>query len=1235
MSKSSYQNYIDLYTSVAVRQRGQRLYKNSAVIEAKYDKQRYIWRFIVLGSRRYTVQVKLDAKQNIKSTSCTCPFDWGTICKHSVAALMYIDKNGQNIEKQTALPKKNISERTKKDEFELKNYKQITEEFIRENTERYIHQHMYYYSGNDTLKESVIKKDEIIFFLEISYERYVVKIKHSNNKVFIKSDENSKVKKLKKSEAVCLQMIAHSQNPDLLDIIFSDKIDIAKKNILGLYGLETGVNFEEYFEYLFSEDNGLSLYRLEKAFGLLPITESHVDNMLNIINHTAEDTQPQLPNRLTEQEKRSLGFVLRFEKAYYSYSDDSFNIVPIIGKPNKANTTLNTRIEELEDYAFSKYNLKVTENQKKILGIIDEQENFEDTEKNNGLKKIIQLLAKEPFVYTTVDSNHKMRKKDLVKTTVSENPADLQFTVSEDNDFVRAKMNIKTTEGLYPIEEPDTIMAQFNLYERNNVIYSINNIKSSELILNSPGEFKMVKTHKNNFYEQVIEPLSKSYRFDFKDNTYKVETINLDFHKKQIFLSEQNDFLIIKPQVVYDNDTSVVLYHTGDILSKTDDNITEYKRNFDLENDFLNLIAELHPEFESQKDNKLFYLHNEDFTKNMWFYNFFDQMQHHHVEVFGLKELKNFKYSPYKGKINTSVSSGQDWFEVNVDLSFGDNTVSLQDIKKAIINKQKYIQLKDGSVGIMPSDWLHKLEKYFRNGEIKKDKLEISKLRFSIIDEMFDDINDTEVLKEIAEKQKRLSEFKEIKKVKIPKEISAELRDYQKEGLNWLNFLDKMKWGGILADDMGLGKTLQILTFIQHLSKKKKSTNLIVVPTTLLFNWQNEIAKFSPKLKAFYHYGPNRKRETKHFKDYDLIFTTYGTLLRDIELLNTFKFNYLILDESQAIKNPASRRYKAAVLINANNKIAMTGTPIENSTFDLFAQMNFANPGMFGSLKGFKDNYSNPIDKDGDEIVAGELQKIINPFVLRRTKEKVASELPQKTEDIIYCEMEPEQRKVYDAYRNNYKDKLLNKIADDGIGKSKMMVLEALTRLRQICDSPVLLKNDEISVQQSIKVKEIIRHINEKTANHKILIFSQFVGMLTIVKDELNKLNVDYEYLDGKSSAKQRETSVNNFQKNGNLRVFMISLKAGGLGLNLTAADYVYILDPWWNPAVENQAIDRCYRIGQDKKVFAYRMICKNTVEEKILKLQAKKKKIATDIIQTDENIMKTIDTNDIKELFS
>jgi SNF2 family DNA or RNA helicase len=503
-----------------------------------------------------------------------------------------------------------------------------------------------------------------------------------------------------------------------------------------------------------------------------------------------------------------------------------------------------------------------------------------------------------------------------------------------------------------------------------------------------------------------------------------------------------------------------------------------------------------------------------------------------------------------------------------------------------------------------------------------------------MIDELFDDIDSEEIITELNEKRKRLKKVTEIKKVTVPRAIKAKLRPYQKEGLNWLHFLDEMKWGGILADDMGLGKTLQILTFLSKLKSKKPS--LIIVPTTLLFNWENEIAKFSPHLKAFYYYGGSREKETKVFSDYDIIFSTYGIIVRDIEILKSYKFNYLILDESQSIKNPGSLRYKAANLLKANNKIALTGTPIENSTFDLFAQMTFVNPGFLGTMKSFKDNYSNAIDKEGNQEIAIELQKIINPFILRRTKEQVALELPPKTEDIIYCEMASEQRKIYDAYKNEYRNKLLDKIKEEGLGKSKMYVLEGLLKLRQICDSPALLKDNDINSHESVKINELVRYISDKTANHKILIFSQFTSMLALIKEELNVNNIDYEYLDGKCSIKQREKSVNNFQENEKLRVFLISLKAGGMGLNLTAADYVFIVDPWWNPAVEEQAIDRCYRIGQDKNVFAYRMICKDTIEEKIIQLQAKKKKISNDLIKVDdESIMKGLKINDIKSLFS
>jgi SNF2 family DNA or RNA helicase len=417
--------------------------------------------------------------------------------------------------------------------------------------------------------------------------------------------------------------------------------------------------------------------------------------------------------------------------------------------------------------------------------------------------------------------------------------------------------------------------------------------------------------------------------------------------------------------------------------------------------------------------------------------------------------------------------------------------------------------------------------------------------------------------------------------------------------------------------------------------KKTKKPNLIIVPTTLLFNWEIELKKFAPKLTYHFYYGINRDKEIKYFKKYNIILTTYGVLVRDIKFLKELKFNYIILDESQAIKNPSSLRYKAAFLLKAANKLTLTGTPIENSTFDLYAQMNFVNPGFLGQMESFREYYSKAIDKEGNVEVSRELSKLISPFILRRTKEQVAKDLPEKTENILFCEMGDGQRKVYDAFRNKYRNQLLGRIETEGLGKSKIYVLEGLMKLRQICDSPAILSDEEDYGHESVKIEELVRHINEKTSNHKILVFSQFVRMLKLIKDELIRDKIDFEYLDGQSSKKQREESVNRFQENPECRVFLISLKAGGVGLNLTAADYVYIVDPWWNPAVENQAIDRTHRIGQGKKVFAYRMICKNTVEEKILNLQDKKKKIAADIISTDESLVKKLTVKDIKELFS
>jgi non-specific serine/threonine protein kinase len=351
-------------------------------------------------------------------------------------------------------------------------------------------------------------------------------------------------------------------------------------------------------------------------------------------------------------------------------------------------------------------------------------------------------------------------------------------------------------------------------------------------------------------------------------------------------------------------------------------------------------------------------------------------------------------------------------------------------------------------------------------------------------------------------------------------------------------------------------------------------------------------------------------------------------------MFSEINFDYVILDESQAIKNPSSKVTKAACLLKATNKLCLSGTPLQNNTFDIYAQMNFLNPGMLGSVEFFKHNFSMPIDKFDEKEQKEHLRKSVFPFILRRTKEQVAKDLPEKQEMVLYCEMGTAQRKIYEAYRNDYRDKLIGMVEEKGIQKSQLSILQGLMKLRQICDSPAILK-EEAYPNESVKLEELTREIAENISDHKALVFSQFLGMLALIKEQLTKLGIDYEYFDGGSTIQERERAIDRFQNDPNCRVFLISLKAGGVGLNLTAADYVYIVDPWWNPAVEQQAIDRTHRIGQTKNIFAYRMICNDTVEDKILKLQDRKRSLAKELISDEEGFVKSLSKDDIAYLFS
>ncbi|HWC53658.1 MAG TPA: SNF2-related protein, partial [Chitinophagaceae bacterium] len=732
---------------------------------------------------------------------------------------------------------------------------------------------------------------------------------------------------------------------------------------------------------------------------------------------------------------------------------------------------------------------------------------------------------------------------------------------------------------------------------------------------------------------QFIVPLAKEYKVDF-DRSLISEVKDGDPEVK-LFLAEKGDYLVFQPSFTYKG------YETkakdrDEIVVPVEDKVMIVHRNREKENTFIQKLQALHSNFIYNEDTASLALRGTDVLKNNWFFLFVDAMKEMKTPVFGFEALKNFRFNTAKPQTRIFISSNTDWFDAKVDIVFGDQKVTVAEVKKALANKQQFVQLNDGTLGILPEEWIKKYSLLFRVGEGKANSLKLSRYHLSVVDELYETRDENELVVQLEEKYNRLREFNKINEIQPPEHLKPVLRPYQVAGYQWLNYLSEIGWGGILADDMGLGKTVQALSFLEQYKKQNNQIRaLVICPTTLIYNWENEIRKFTPELTYRIHHGGARVRTKEEFLGHDITITTYGTLRSDIKVMVGVEFDYLILDESQAIKNPASKVTKAAGLLNAKHRLCMSGTPLQNNTFDIFAQMNFLNPGMLGTMEFFRQEFAMPIDKFGEEDRKEHLKKILYPFILRRTKEQVARDLPEKQEMILFCEMEDEQRKIYDAYRNDFRDKIMGTIQEQGIQRSQLTILQGLMKLRQICDSPAILNEQEKFENHSIKLEELTREITENISNHKALVFSQFLGMLSLIKEKLNELGVKYEYFDGSTSAPDRETAIQSFQNDESVRVFLISLKAGGVGLNLTAADYVYIVDPWWNPAVEQQAIDRTHRIGQTKNIFAYRMICKDTIEDKILKLQEKKRALAKDLIADDTSFVKSLTKEDVEYLFS
>lgn len=832
-------------------------------------------------------------------------------------------------------------------------------------------------------------------------------------------------------------------------------------------------------------------------------------------------------------------------------------------------------------------------------------------------------LREIPYLY--ILKNGRFSPATAEKIVLGEMPADLSFKAEQILDLIKLSLTIKLDGN---IANPQ-LLGNFVLLHNRSLFLppSAESISILDQFRNGPQSFPI--SLKLDLVKRYLVPWQEKYPVDISERL-KISLVEID-PVPSVHLTELNESnLMLRPQfayegvtIDYDNDKSLIQEHHSEIRI--------INRNKHIEDTLYEFLRSQHPAFQRQRNNSYYYLPFADVMKSGWFLKMMTRVNEAGYGITGLAELQKFRYTTTPPLFHVTCTNGHYAYIFDMAISWGEHKIGLREIRRILLNNQHTLMLPDGTLGHIPTEWINVYGMLLKTGSEENGLLHVHKFHFSLVEEVLDELDSAEVREDIRQRKEKLFAYDASATVPIPAGIVATLRPYQVSGFNWLRTLDEIGWGGCLADDMGLGKTLQTITFLHYLKDQYPgSTQLVICPTSLIFNWENELRKFAPGLKFHTYYGNQRQLDDEHFETYDIVLTSYGVMRNDLDTLTTFLWQYIILDESQLIKNPDARITRAVMKLKAVNRIILSGTPVQNNTADLFAQFSFLNPGILGTRDFFNREFSIPIDRDGNKERTAQLRKYIYPFTLRRTKEQVATDLPDKTVTVLWCSMDAEQRKLYNHFRENYRHLILKRIDEDGLSKSGMYVMEALLRLRQICDHPALLKDESHNEVPSVKIEELIREIRENVGDHKILIFSQFTEMLKLIRAEFENDGIDYCYLDGSVTADQRRTEVTRFTETPEVKAFLISLKAGGVGLNLTVADYVYLVDPWWNPAAEMQAIDRAHRIGQTRKVFAYKMICKDTVEEKILQLQDRKKQLADDLIQEDSGFVKTLTRDDI-----
>ena len=735
------------------------------------------------------------------------------------------------------------------------------------------------------------------------------------------------------------------------------------------------------------------------------------------------------------------------------------------------------------------------------------------------------------------------------------------------------------------------------------------------------------------FAQRIVQKLEENYTVN-RNNVFEKKEID-SLPSNCVYLSEISDsMLMFTPRWKYDG---IIVDGDWKAIHETVRNGEAYSimRNKDAEQNFISYLQSLHPNFAKQT-GKFFYLTFADAKKKQWFLKAYHGLIEQDTEIIGLEMLRHFRYSTFAPETEMAILKQEgETLTLSLKIRFDKEVLSLTELQKLLIAGQNSILLKDTTIGIFNDEWMTQYSALIKHGRITKHEITIPKWILLSMQQGAA----REVLKPTlseAWQQQWLDWQDENKQVfAVPETVKATLRPYQQKGFEWMALLSEIGAGACLADDMGLGKTLQTISFLcWQQMKYPHGVHLIICPASLIFNWKQELEKFAPHLKVLMYNGQQRSIESLFAEGFQVVVCSYGTMRSDIEKLSIIPWITTVIDESQNIKNVQAQITKAAGLLNAKSRVALSGTPIMNNTFDLYAQLQFLVPGLFGSQEFFRKEYANPIDKDADTAKMKALQQMTAPFVLRRTKQQVATDLPEKTESVLWCAMGEEQTFVYNEIKNQIRDSIFLNIKTSGLEKNKLGILQGILKLRQVCCSPKLLA-EAPSSDAAIKIDVLMKEL-ELLKQNKTLVFSQFKGMLHLIAEECKNRNISYFHFDGDTPIAERQAMISKFQEeNDETRVFLISLKSGNAGLNLTAADYVFLIDPWWNTAVQQQAIDRTHRIGQQKKVFAYKMICKDSIEERIMELQQKKKSLSDELIIAEEGFVKNLTLDEVAYLFA